>query len=297
MVNVFQMKCNNCDACLTRVGWIGLSLSVFIAVFTITIGLLNNSKALMATSLCAGIDIVTAITIILGLKLSGKSIDLKHPYGHGKIEYLIVGLVSILLIISAIILLIVSINSIYYHHKGPDQWLTLGAALVATGINEIKHKYAKCVGLHFKSPAVLIHAEHARVDAVSSAAVAVGVICARVGLHFVDPLIAIFEVGHILKASYKMLLTSVKNLMDVSVHKNVNHYIREIVSEVNGVKEINYLKARQIGQEIWIELSIFIDPDLTIYEGDIIANNARNNLFNKLDFVGNVQVQYLAMAA
>ena len=291
------MKCSNCDACLPRVGWIGLSLSVFIAAFTITIGLLNNSKALMATSLCAGIDIVTAITIILGLKLSGKSIDLKHPYGHGKIEYIIVGMISLLLIISAIILLTVSISSIYHHHKGPDQWLTLAAALVATGINESKHRYAKCVGLNFKSPTVLTHAEHARVDAVSSAAVAVGVVCARIGLHFVDPLIAIFEVFHIFKASYKMLLNSVKNLMDVSVPKDVIHYIREIISEVKGIKEINYLNARQIGQEIWIELSIYIDPEMTIIEGDTIANYARNKIINKLDFVGNVQVQFIAAAA
>ncbi len=288
------MKCNNCDTCLKRVGWIGLAVSIFTAVFTITIGYLNGSKALMATSLCAGIDAITALTVIMGVKLSGKSIDLKHPYGHGKIEFVIVSLVSILLIVSAIVLFFHSAVSLYHHQKGPDQWLTLAAALVATGINEIKHRYAKCVGLQFNSPAILTHAKHAHIDAVSSASVSVGVICARIGLHFVDPLIAIFEIGHILKASYHMLTDSLKSLMDVSVSENVNRFIRDRVSEVKGVRNINYLRARQLGQEIWIEISIFIDSDMTMFEGKTIADNTRDHLMEKIKYIGNVQVQFLA---
>ncbi len=291
---LFPRSCDNCDGCLSRVGWIGLALSIFIAGFTISIGLITNSKALMATSLCAGIDAVTALIIILGLKLSSKSIDLNHPYGHGKVEYIVVGLVSLMLIMSAILLLVISINSIYAHHKGPDQWITLAAALVAGCISEIKHRYARCVGTKFKSPAVLTHAEHARIDAISSAAVATGVISARAGLHFVDPLIAILEVGHILKASYKMLMRSVNNLMDASVPKDVVHHIQDILIDVDGIKEINYLNARQTGQEYWIELSIYIDPEMTIYEGNTIASNTRQAIINNLDSVGNVQVQFIS---
>lgn len=288
------MICENCNPCLHRVGWIGLFVSVLVVAFTISIGLMNNSKALMAASLCSGIDIASSLTVILGLKLSGKSIDLKHPYGHGKIEFLVVGCVSILLIISAALLLFSSIKSIYYHDNGPDQWITLTAALVVTVINEIKHRYAKCVGLHFGSPAIITLAEHARVDAFSSAAVVIAVVCARIGLHFVDPLIAIFEVGHILKASIKMLLGSLKNLMDVSIpHDNVTS-IKKIVSEVKGVLNINYLRARQIGPEIWIELSIFVDPEISLLEGNNIAENTRSYLINKMDHIGNVQVHYLS---
>lgn len=291
------MICENCNACQYRVGWIGLFVSAFVAAFTIFIGLMNNSKALVATALCSGIDVASSLTVILGLKLSRKSIDLKHPYGHGKIEFIIVGWVSVLLIISAFVLLLGSIKSIYLHEKGPDQWLTLVAALVVTGINEIKYRYAKCVGLRNNSPVIITLAEHARVDALSSAAVVIGVLCAKIGLHFIDPLIAIFEIGHILKASIKMLSVSIKNLMDVSVPQNVIMSIKKIVSEIRGVEEINYLKARQIGQEIWVELSIFVDPEITIFEGRNIAENAKIFLINKMDHIGNVQVHYLSKPA
>ena len=239
-------------------------------------------------------DIASALTVILGLKLSGKSIDLKHPYGHGKVEFLVVAGVAVLLIISAIVLLISSVKGIYFQEEGPSQWLTLIAALVVTLINEMKYRFAKCVAQHVNSPAINTMAEHARVDALSSAAVAIAVICARTGLHFVDPLIAIFEVGHILRASIKMLLSSIKNLMDVSVSGDIVKSIKRIVSEVKGIQDINYLRARQIGPDIWVELSVYVDPEISIYDGKNIADNTKMYLINKMEHIGNVQVHYLS---
>ncbi len=291
---MINLKCKNCDECQSRVGWIGLCVSVLVGSFTIFIGLINGSKALIATSLCSGIDISTALIVILGIKISNKNIDLKHPYGHGKIEFVVIGWVSILLIISAAILFFSSIKCIVQHEKGPDQWLTLAAALVAAGINEVKHRFSKCVGTQMNSPAILTHAEHARVDAISAAAVVIGVICARMNLHIVDPLIAIFEVGHIFRASFKMFWNSIENLMDVSVPENTKIMIRKIVNEVDGVEEINFIKARQMGQEIWIDLSIFLDPDIVVLDGKNIADNIKMYIIDKMDHIGNVQVQFRA---
>ncbi|MFC1562679.1 cation diffusion facilitator family transporter [candidate division KSB1 bacterium] len=288
------MRCSNCNSCNTRVGWVGLVASVLIGVFTIVMGILSDSKALMAVSLCLGVDIATSLTVIFGLKISSKPVDLEHPYGHGKIESVAVGGISVLLILSAVILFFSSIKSIYHGAKGPEQIITLVVALVAALATEIKYRYAICVGRHFNSPAIISHAEHARVDVISALAVVVAVIGARSGLHFVDPLIAIFEVGHIFKASSKMLISSIKSLMDVSISDEKISSIKNIVSAVNGVKNINYLRARQIGRHIWIDLSIFIDPDITIFEGKNISENVKNYLTNKLESIGNVHVHFLS---
>jgi cation diffusion facilitator family transporter len=279
------------------VGWIGLALSILVGGFTLFIGILNGSKALIAASLCCGIDIATALTVLLGLKLSGKPIDLEHPYGHGKVEFLVVGGISALLIISAFILFFHSAKSIFHGDPGPDQLLTLVAAMVAAAVNEIKYRYAKCVGQHFNSPAIESHAEHARVDAISFMAVALAVLCAMIGLHFVDPLIAIFEIGHLLRTSVKMLLNSVRSLMDVSLPDTKRHQIKRIVDSIEEVKGINYLIARQLGQHIWIELSVFIEPDITVYEGKNIAEKVKYNILNNLEHVGNVQIQFVGKAA
>ena len=288
------MRCTNCNPCNTRVGWVGLVASILIGTFTIVMGLLSNSKALIAVSLCLGVDIATSLTVIFGVKISNKPIDLEHPYGHGKIESVAVGGISVLLILSAAILFLSSVKSIYHGEEGPQQIITLIVALVAALATEIKYRYAMCVGRHFNSPAIISHAEHARIDVISALAVVVAVIGARSGLHFIDPLIAIFEVGHIFKASLKMLMGSIRSLMDVSISDEKISSIMNIVSAVTGVRDINYLRARQIGRHLWIDLSVFIDPDLTILEGKNISENVKKYLTSNLELIGNVQVHFLS---
>ena len=291
------MRSADCHDCHNRIGWVGLFISILIGAFTIIIGIMTNSKALIAASLCSGIDVATALTVLLGLKYSGKPIDLEHPYGHGKVEFIVVSGISILLMVGAGILLFHSARSIFQHEPGPEHLITLAVAVVAATATEIKYRYAKCVGREFNSPAILSHDEHARVDVVSFAAVGIGVICARIGIHFVDPLIAIFEIFHIFRASYKMLKESIKGLMDVSLPETKTIEIKKMIAEVKGVKGINYLFTRQLGQHIWIELSIFIDPDITIWEGKTIAQCVKTNILNNLSHVGNVQIQFLPKAA
>ncbi len=286
--------CANCNSCQTLVGWVCLIASLLVTIFTLFIGIMNNSKALMAVSLCSGIDIASALTVILGMKLANKSLDLEHPYGHGKVEFIVVSGLSLLLIISAIVLFVNSVQSIYLQEKGPDQWLTLVAGLVLAGMNWIKYKYVKCVGFHFNSPAIKTLADHSKVDAISSAAVVIGVIFAKLGWHFVDPLIAIFEIGHIVLVSSQMLSGSINSLMDVSIPQADIRSLRKIVHEVNGVMDIGYLHARQIGRDLWVELSIIVDPDISVFNGKEIAGKVQESLSLKKEHIGNVQVQFLS---
>jgi cation diffusion facilitator family transporter len=207
------------------------------------------------------------------------------------------GLISAFLIIGALILFYNSAMSIYNGDPGPEQLLTLAAALIAAVANEVKYRYAHCVGKQVNSPAVLSHAEHARIDAVTSALAGVGVVCARLGLHFVDPLLAMFDVVIQLKTSYKMLQNSVRSLMDLTLPEDKVRHIRDVVGAVEGVNEIDYLYARQLGQHVWIELSIFLHPDITVYDGKVIAENVKNNIMGNVEKIGNVQIQFLTRAA
>ena len=101
----------------------------------------------------------------------------------------------------------------------------------------------------------------------------------------------------IFNVSFKMLKNSIKSLMDASLPETRTSEIQKLVAAVEGVLGINYLFARQLGQHIWIEMSIFIDPDITIFEGKNIAESVKTNVLNNLDQIGNVQVQFLGKAA
>lgn len=111
-----------------KVMTISMFTNVMLAILKIIIGLIGSSSALIADGLHSFSDLITDVCAIIGSKLSRKPADLKHPYGHGKLEYLtsvIIGLVVVILgltivynsvnrgvIIPSIIVVIVSLITI-----------------------------------------------------------------------------------------------------------------------------------------------------------------------------------------
>lgn len=286
--------CASCKQCKHRVGWVELATSILLCLFSIMIGILTHSKALIAMSLCSGIDVTTALMVLIGLKLSEKPINLKHPYGYGKIEFIIVGFISILVIVGSMILFYTSVMGIYHGEKGPDQIITLVTAFIIAGALGIKYKHSICAGKYYNSPAIITHANHLKMDMVSSLGVILGVLGARSGFHFVDPLVAIFDTIFIIKEGIHMLKNCVKCLLDTSIPQDKIYLIKKIATAVDGVRDINYIKARQVGEQIWIDLSVFVDPDITIFEAKDVAKNVKNYIIRKIEHIGNVQVQFLS---
>lgn len=74
--------------------------NIFLALIKIIVGFVGKSNALIADGIHSFSDLITDIIAILGSGMSSKPADSKHPYGHGKLEYLtslIIGLTILIL--------------------------------------------------------------------------------------------------------------------------------------------------------------------------------------------------------
>lgn len=83
---------------VTSVLLVSLFANIFLTCLKIVVGMLGNSKALVADGVHSLSDLSTDIIAILGDKLSKKPADEDHPYGHGKINYLTSVLIGMLII-------------------------------------------------------------------------------------------------------------------------------------------------------------------------------------------------------
>ena len=68
---------------------ISLITNFMLSLFKVIIGFIGSSGALIADGIHSFSDLVTDLIGIIGSIFSKKPSDDKHPYGHGKIEYLI----------------------------------------------------------------------------------------------------------------------------------------------------------------------------------------------------------------
>ncbi|MBI4834658.1 MAG: cation transporter [Planctomycetes bacterium] len=278
--------------CSNKYLWVGLGNSIVLVVLKGTVGLLSNSRALIMSAFYSIHDVIAAITIITGLKIANAPKDEEHPYGHGKVEDIISVFTSLLIMGGVIFLLIDIIRIVYAGEHSTPHWAVFGTALIAVFANEIIHRYNICAFKRLNSPAVLTGAKHHRADAISSLAVVIAVLGGKLGFHFLDSVVAIFEAGHLIILSGEILYHSSAELMDRSLDQKIISVIRRVVSGIVGEDTIKNIKTRQIGRLWWIDLSLALPDNITITEADNIKHEIEYTLKRDVKHLEHVNVIY-----
>lgn len=78
-------------------GVLGLILNLILSTVKILAGSLFNSLALIADGVNNLSDALVSLVTIVGIRWSAKAPDKEHPYGHGRIEYLLSAAISFLI--------------------------------------------------------------------------------------------------------------------------------------------------------------------------------------------------------
>lgn len=288
-VLAFRPECLRCGQ---RVGWIGVGANLAMVVMKFFVGITAGSKACLADALHSSSNIVTAFAIFISRKLTGKPRDHDHPYGHGKVEFIAAGAVSVIIILLTVVLVVTSLEHIIYKPVPPPH-LTAGlVALLSIIINELLFRYFRCVGTELRSQTIVANAWANRADCFSSAAVVVGVVGSRFGFHHLDPIAALVVAAIIVKVCIGCIRDSVAGLMDRSVPSETEELIRRIVKSVDGVRGIRYLRARLLGDRIWIDLGIRVAPGHTVSECQAVGDRTRRSILEGIAGIGEVQMDF-----
>ena len=105
------MRYKTCVKCSKYIGWVGLAANFALMLMNLFIGLVAGSQALVVGSMYSLKDMATSVFVIVGVTVGRKPLDREHPYGHGKIEFLmslVFGLVLLFLAITVLFYLILA---------------------------------------------------------------------------------------------------------------------------------------------------------------------------------------------
>ncbi len=97
----------------TLTGILGIILNVFLFCGKFVVGLISSSVAVTADAFNNLSDAGSSIISMAGFRLANKPVDKRHPFGHGRMEYLSGLLVSILIILVGLELITSSIEKIF----------------------------------------------------------------------------------------------------------------------------------------------------------------------------------------
>lgn len=280
-----------CESCARKTILMGLVANLFLAAFKLFVGFLGRSRALIGSGLCNLSDISSSVVVIIGVKYSKKRADYRYPYGYGKIEFIAQVIMSAIMILGTIVLIFSSFIVIAKRILVVQHMVVFFVAILSATINGLIYKFAHCGGKELNSPALKAHAEHNKIDVISSLLVAVGVIVTRKGMHWVDPAIAIFECAHVLHGSFVILKEGLKGIMDTNLPVEYLGKIKNRILKVQGVSRVNQVRGRQSGRQIVLDIIMQLNPDISVLEAKKINQSVKAYLRSEDKHIGNIAIQ------
>ena len=236
--------------------------------------LLTGSVALYSDALESIVNVATAVTTFLAVRLSAVPPDASHPFGHQKVEYLSAVLIGVLIVVAALSIL----REAYFAFLDPQPIEAPVEGLAVNGLASVINAvwcYALFrFGKAWRSPALTADAQHLFTDVITSIGVLAGVtLVALTGWLMLDPAIAALVALNILWAGWRLMRRSISGLMDEAPPENVVSRIRELISkEAQGALEAHDLRTRRAGRTTFIQFHLVVPGDVTVAEAHDICD-------------------------
>ena len=257
---------------------ISLFVSMGLVLIKGTAGIVGNSYALVADAIESASDVLSSLILFAGLRIAAKAPDQDHPYGHGKAEPLAATIIALIMVAAAILIVVESITNILTPHEVPQTftlWVLGGVVLV----KEYLYRFIDKVGQESNSTAVKADAWHHRSDAITSAAAFIGISIAIIGgkgFEVADDYAALVAAVIIMINAYLVFRPALNEVMDAAPSQDYVQEVKRLANQVNGVQGVEKCFVRKMGFELFVDLHLLVDGNLSVREGHSIAHDVKD---------------------
>ncbi|MCE9591338.1 MAG: cation diffusion facilitator family transporter [Planctomycetes bacterium] len=272
---------------IRRVARRALIAGVVIMALKFGVFALTNSAAVLSDAAESIVNLVAAGFMMFSLWFANRPADRDHPYGHGKIEFMAVGLEGSLILTAGVLIAIEAMRRMVNPPElDPGRvtlgvWLMAGVALLAAALAA----YVWSRGKLFQNHVLIADGKHLATDVASTLAGILGLVLVRVTGHaWFDPAVALLIAGVIFFTSWRLLSESVAGLMDRSDPAD-EAVIKEILdAEVAAgtIRGYHKVRHRHTGSFHWIDMHIQVDPDLTVRQSHALASRIEHQIETRL---------------
>ena len=262
-----------------RVTLIGSVLDLILGVLKIAIGIVSSSLALISDGTHSLSDLVTDIFVVLIARVSHAEQDPEHPYGHRRFETLGTIILGIVLFAVAGIICYDSVLRLGDPEVLPvPGWAGILVALASVGSKEWIYRYTRKVADAQNSALLLANAWHSRTDALSSIAVLIGIVGARMGYPAMDVLAAVFVALMIARIAWYLISNSLSELVDTALPPAKVEALRRHAMTCEGARDVHDLRTRLHGGRIFVDLHVQVNDRISVSEGHYLSDRINASL-------------------
>lgn len=191
----------------------GIVVNVLVCLGELLIGVLIGSIAMISDAIHNVADAGGSLVSFLSFKLSGRKADAEHPYGHGRMEYLLSIGFSILLFVVAAQLGVEAVDHIVNPEVVEFSVSALAVMLGAMVLKIWLSFFLRSVGNRIDSPILRANGKEALSDVWATAAIAIGLLLGGMFQLSVDGYLGFIVALIIAKAGFEVLKEATDRLL------------------------------------------------------------------------------------
>ena len=251
-----------------------LIVNTILVILKIIFGFVGSSSALIADGFHSLSDLTTDVISIIGLKAATRKADKKHPYGHGKIEYLLCILIGIVIIFLGGTLIIESFTK----ENNAPKTIVMIVTIITILTKYLIAKYISKKGEFLNSSILTASGEESLADVYSSIVVLISYFISQI-YPYADKIATIIIAVLIISTGLKILKENISSILDEKEsNPEVIEQIKKIINEQKQIIKYNNLRLIKFGSYYKCELTIFIDGNQTIINSNNLVETLKKEI-------------------
>lgn len=259
-----------------------IAASAGLTIAKMIVGLLTGSLAILSEAAHSLIDVAATVMTYMAVRISGKPADEEHHYGHGKVESLTALAETAMLFVLSGVVVWEAIKRLTGEEAAVEATL---AAFVVMGASIIvdfwRSRLLYRVADETRSEALEADALHFSSDLWSSLAVLIGLAAVAFGFKWADAAAALIVAVVVCVAGWRLGKRTIDTLTDTAP-PGIATQVTALASMVPGVVAVDRVRTRQVGREIFVELTAAVSRTLPIDRVNAIKENVARAVKSKI---------------
>ena len=271
---------------IVQTSLVGILANLGLVVIKAIVGLLAMSIAIIMDAINNLSDALSSVITIVGTKLAQKKPDEKHPYGHGRVEYLTSLIISVLILIAGSAAIVESILAIIENSLPQFEIWSVILIAIAVLVKIALSLFFRYRGKKLNSDALKGSGIDALFDAFLSLGTLVAIIVALVWQVNIEGYIGVIIGLFMIKSGVDVLRGSLSSIIGERTSKETSEAIKKLVCsnpEVKGAYDLivnNYGPDRGIGS-----IHIEVDDNLTAKEIHPLTRRIAVQVYNEFGII------------
>jgi cation diffusion facilitator family transporter len=254
-----------------------LALNLLVTIIKLVVGVASGALAVVADAFHSIVDSSSNIIGLIGVWVSARPADSNHPYGHHKYETIAALGIGGLLLVAGFEIAKSVVERLFGASPPPEITpVTVGLMALTFLVNLAVVAYETRAGKHLQSQLLLADAAHTRTDLFVTLSVIAALIGARLGVAWLDSIVAGAVVVLLVRAAFGILRSTSDVLADAAVANP--KAIERIALGVPGVRAASGVRSRGPADATYVDLHVTVHPAMDADQAHGVATEVERRI-------------------